>query len=334
MNHRTLYVSILLLGLITNWARAQISTEYQPMAVEGAHWICYKAYDKPWGDEYFSWTIRGDTLIRGKIYKKMYRDDLFIDHVNKKLSNPPVVTKISLTALIRDDTFQRKVFGIIPPNSGLYRECIEGGQETLLFDFSASSGDTLQSCLLGNLAKRSSLLVDSITYTPYECFHTYGDKNDEKQLRTLNVNGYWESTFAKNRVKILERIGYQKYGPFFEQWRGSGGIILEWQKIGGLLCYCVGTNADCNIITSSKEISYLPIRIFPNPVEDRLYFESNSTPLKWLRVYHSSGLLINELFHISASGSYIDTYLLQPGHYYLQGLGEGGEIYLGKFIKL
>lgn len=334
MKKRTLYVFILSLWLITNWASAQINTEYQPMAVEGAHWICYKAYDRPWGDEYFSWTIRGDTVIEGKVYKKMYRDDFFIDHPNQKLSYPPVVIKISLTALIRDDTLQRKVFGIIPPTSGLYRECILGGQETLLFDFSASSGDTLQSCLLGNLAKRSLLQVDSITYTPYECFHTYGDKNDKKQLRTLNVNGYWESTFAKNSVKILERIGYQKYGPFFEQWRGSGGIILEWQKIGGLLCYCVGTNADCNIITSAKEISYLPIRIFPNPVEDRLYFESNTTSLKWLKVYHSSGLLVNKLLPVSTYENYIDTHLFQPGHYYLQGLGEGGEIYLGKFIKL
>jgi hypothetical protein len=332
MKHSTLYVSILLLGLITNWASAQISTEYQPMAIEGAHWICYKAYDRPWGDEYFSWTIRGDTVIKGKVYKKMYRDDLLIDHVNQRLSNPPVMIKTSLIALMRDETEGRKVYGIILPQANLSNSC-DTSEEIVLFDFSAVPNDTLRSCSSWPIIK-TPLLVDSITYTPYRCTPTYGDKNDEKQLRTLNVTGYWESMLAKNSVKILEKIGYKNFGPFFEQWRGNGGIILEWQKVGGLICYCVGTNADCNIITSPKEISYLPIRIFPNPVEDRLYFESNYSPFKSLRVYHSSGLLINKLLHVSARGSYIDTHLLQPGHYYLQGLGEGGEIYLGKFIKL
>lgn len=332
MKKRTLYVFILPLWLITNWASAQISTEYQPMAVEGAHWICYKAYGRPWGEEYFSWTIRGDTLIKGIGYKKMYRDDLLIDHANQRLSNPPILTKTRLIALIRDETESRKVYSIILPQAYLYNLC-DTGREIVLFDFSAVPKDTLRSCSAWPIIK-TPLLVDSITYTPYECLHTYGDKNDENQLRTLNVNGYWESMLARSNIKILEKIGYKNFGPFFEQWRGNGGIILEWQKIGGLLCYCVGTNADCNIITPTKEISYLPIRIFPNPVEDRLYFESNSTPLKWLKVYHSSGLLVNRLLPVSTYENYIDTHLFQPGHYYLQGLGEGGEIYLGKFIKL
>lgn len=332
MKNRTLYVPILFLGLLTNWASAQISTEYQPMAVEGAHWICYKAYSRPWGDEYFSWTIRGDTLIKGKSYKKMYRDDLLIDHVKQRLSNPPIMTKTRLIALMRDESVERKVYSIILPQAYLSNLC-DTGREIVLFDFSAVPNDTLRSCSSWPMIK-TPLLVDSITYTSYECFHTYGDGNDEKQLRTLNVNGYWESIRTKSSVEILEKIGYKNFGPFFEQWHGTGGIILEWQKVGGLICYCVGTNADCNIITSSKEISYLPIRIFPNPVEDRLYFESNNTTLRWLKVYHSSGLLVNKLLSVSANKNYIDTYLIQPGHYYLQGIGEGGEIYLGKFIKL
>lgn len=332
MKKRTLYVFILSLWLITNRTSAQISTEYQPMAVEGAHWICYKAYGRPWGDEYYSLSIRGDTVINSHVYKKMYRDDLLIDHVKQRLSNPPIMTKTRLIALLRDESVERKVYGIILPQAYLYNLC-DTSEEIVLFDFSAAPNDTLRSCSAWPMIK-TPFFVDSITYTSYECFHNYGDENDEKQLRTLNVNGYWESIITKSSVEISEKIGYKNFGPFFEQWRGNGGIILEWQKVGGLICYCVGTNADCNIITPTKEISYLPIRIFPNPVDDRLYFESNSTPLKWLKVYHSSGLLVNRLLPVSTYENYIDTHLFQPGHYYLQGLGEGGEIYLGKFIKL
>ncbi len=332
MKYSTLYVSILLLGLLTNWASAQISTEYQPMAVEGAHWICYKAYDKPWGDEYYSLSIRGDTVINGQVYKKMYRDNLFIDHVNQRLSNPPIVIDVLLIALIRDDLAKRKVYGIIFPIANQFGTCVSE-EETILFDFNAGLGDTLRSCsALPKIA--TPLIVDSVSLNKYECFFTYNVNNNNNLFRTLNIKGYWESRLEQNNMKIMEGIGYKGYGPFYERWGGNGGIILDWQRVGGLLCYCVGTNADCNIITSAKEIGYLPIHIFPNPVEDRLYFESNNTTLKWLKVYHSSGLLVNELLPFSASGSYIDTHLLQPGHYYLQGLGEGGEIYLGKFIKL
>lgn len=332
MKHTPLCLPILFFVLIAKITNAQISTEYQPMAVEGAHWICYKAYDRPWGDEYFSWTIRGDTLINNQAYKKIYRDDFFIDHVNKRLSNPPIITGTRLIALIRDETAGRKVYGIILPNANLFNLC-DTGEETILFDFSAVPNDTLHSCSSWPTIK-TPLLVDSITYTPYACFHTYGDKNDEKQLRTLNVNGYWESILAKNSVKILEKIGYQKYGPFFEQWRGNGGIILEWQKIGGLLCYCVGTNTDCNIITSSKEISYLSIRIFPNPVEERLYIKipNTQTNLYVLRIYATDGKLLKQFS--SLVGDYIDTSTLIPGQYYLQGIDGAGKTYSGRFIKI
>jgi hypothetical protein len=71
--------------------------DYQPMAVEGAHWIiAHNLAAAPWLEEMFSLTIRGDTIIkitlvdlRGKIYEIIrvdrYYDELEIN-LNEKYS--------------------------------------------------------------------------------------------------------------------------------------------------------------------------------------------------------------------------------------------------------
>jgi len=109
MKHTPLCLPILFFVLIAKITNAQISTEYQSMAVEGAHWICYKAFNKPWGDEYYSLSIRGDTILNSQVYKKMYRDDFFIDDANQRLPKFPNIIRTKLVTLIRDDVKQQKV---------------------------------------------------------------------------------------------------------------------------------------------------------------------------------------------------------------------------------
>lgn len=332
MKHATLYLLILFFGLIANAVGAQISTEYQPMAIEGAHWICFKAYFKPWGDEYYSWTIRGDTVVNGQDYKKVYRDDFFIDHSKEQLSPFPRVTKTALIALLRDHIPTRKVFGIFLSQANFYK--CAANDELLLFDFNLTKGDTLKSCLFSDYQDlRSSLVIDSVTYTHYDCAAAYPNQHEGKLRRTLNVDGYWDSVIRENNAEIMEGIGFKRYGPFFENWHGQDYPISPWIKIGGLICHCIGTDADCNIVTSARAISSIPIRIFPNPVEDRLYFEvSTDHVFKFLRVYHASGVLLKQFTPVQGQ-NFVDVHALPSGHFYLQGWSDNGKIYNGKFIK-
>lgn len=312
---------------------AQVSSKYQPMAVEGAHWICIKIYNKPWGDEYFSLTIRGDTAVNQQVYKKMYRDDFFID-MNLSLFKQPMVIRTQLTALIRDDTSARKVYGVIMPNVNLATPC-DTATEVVLFNFGAKPGDTLQSCSAAPIIE-TPLIVDSINYTPFNPVCNYNNIPSVKSFRTLNVSAFWYFYAAKTNEKISEGIGYQRFGPFFENWSGlNSGIQLEWVLYGGLICHCVGSDADCKIISSNKEISYRQLKIHPNPVEDRLYFEDPAEhKFKLLRIYHSSGQMVQQLPSRITYSGYINTSLLHPGQYFIQGIGEDGVIFRAKFIKL
>lgn len=54
--------------------------KYQPMAIEGAHWIVQQDYAETlWGpDHMFSYTVRGDSTWQGKIYKKIYIESLLL----------------------------------------------------------------------------------------------------------------------------------------------------------------------------------------------------------------------------------------------------------------
>lgn len=327
--------SLLLLFVAGTWisAPAQESSKYQPMAVEGAHWICTKIYNKPWGDEYFSWSIRGDTSVNQQVYKKMYRDEFFID-INHSLAKQPVVIGTQLTALMRDDTSERKVYGIILPDARLSTPC-DTATEVLLFNFGVNPGDTLQSCS-ADLIIETPLIVDSINYTDFNPFCNFNNSLSVRSLRTLNVSAFWNHYVAKDNQRISEGIGYQRFGPFFENWSGlNSGLQLEWVIYGGLICHCVGSDADCKIVSSNKEISYRPLKIYPNPVDDRLYFDAPADhKFKILKVYHSSGQMIQQLSAQIARNGYIDTSLLHPGQYFIQGIDEDGAMFNAKFIKL
>lgn len=329
-------LNLLLLVFVTSIGvslPAQVSTKYQPMAVEGAHWICIKIYNKPWGDEYFSLSIRGDTIVNQQVYKKMYRDDFFID-MNLSLFKQPMVIRTQLTALMRDDTSERKVYGVIMPGANLYTPC-DIAKEVVLFNFGVKPGDTLQSCSAAPIIE-TPLIVDSINYVSFNPICNYNNIPSSKSFRTFNVSAFWYFYAAKTTEKISEGIGYQRFGPFFENWSGlNSGIQLEWVLYGGLICHCVGSDADCKIVSSNKEISYRQLKIHPNPVEDRLYFENpDNQKFKILRIYHSSGQIVQQLSSQVIHNGYVNTSQLHPGQYFIQGIGEEGAIFSVKFIKL
>jgi len=330
MKHTPLCLPILFFVLIAKITNAQISTEYQSMAVEGAHWICYKAFNKPWGDEYYSLSIRGDTILNSQVYKKMYRDDFFIDDANQRLPKFPNIIRTKLVTLIRDDVKQQKVYVVFL--SELYKSC-NGDGEVLLHDFSLNMGDTLKYCEIVKFKKFDSFsyVIDSVSY---KGVYT-GQQNNLYSYpgrKIMYSKGSWGgvSRIIGFSPPIIEGIGFGDFGPFFENWNDS----LFGYRIGGLLRYCQGSNADCDIISSSQEIFSQPLGLFPNPVEERLYIKipNAQTNLYVLRIYAADGKLLKQFS--SLVGDYIDTSTLIPGQYYLQGIDGAGKTYSGRFIKI
>jgi hypothetical protein len=309
--------------------QAQIDTSYQPMAVEGAHWIMVKYYEKPWGDEYYSLTIRGDTLYNGRIYKKMYKDDFFIDHTLQRLSQNPKVIRRSLVAMIRDEPARRRVWGVILPL--VFGNTCPVYSETILFDFSSKVGDTLIACTKNQPRGAKPATIDSITYTKINCNFIPGNQS----YRTLNVGGIWTTLGRRTSIKILEKIGHSERGPIYDSWYSSGGLLPEGEGGGGLRCYCVGSDQDCNISTSTRTIDSKPIGIFPNPVSSRLYFDLDGIKqLQKLEIFHVNGQLIRQYPQFQSLEEGLDISNLSKGTYFIRAQSQDGYWYRAKFVKL
>ncbi len=226
---------------------------YQPMAVEGAHWVIQSdRLSTLWLDEKFVLSIRGDTIIQGQSYKKVYKEPYEFDESRKVfLKN---IAGSSLYALMRDDTTQRKVYAIMGETA--YDNCADS-EEYLLFDFSLTSGDTLSWCSLQEfkLDPEKPHIVDSSKVAS-----SYPTGGERKVLyAVLPFIGYLDATISEETMPIIEGFGYEHYGPFIV------GTSVEK--------YCVGTLEECELITDTEDISQTDIHIFPNPAADFIYVD-------------------------------------------------------------
>jgi hypothetical protein len=205
---------------------------YHPMAVEGAHWVIGSdQFVTPWLDGKFSLSVRGDSTLNEKVYKKVYKDFFEFDAERKIFYNN--IIRSSLYALMRDDTLERKVYAITGPT--FYENCPKS-EEYLLFDFSVEKRDTLQWCSLTGLRfdLDSIQRVDSTQIA-------YSYQTDEKRNTLYTIFGvaaYLDGSVIEQTVPIIEGFGYENYGPFIE-----GTTLLD---------YCIGTNAECGFITGTE----------------------------------------------------------------------------------
>jgi hypothetical protein len=241
---------VILFGSISCFLSAQ---PYQPMAVEGAHWVIRSdRLSTLWLDEKFIFSVRGDTTVSGQSYKKVYRDQYAFDEDRKVFSKNIIGS--SLYALMRDDTTQRKVYAILGETA--YDNCPEN-EEYLLFDFSLTQGDTLSWCSLQEFRfdPEQAHQVDSskVAYS-----YPTGDERNTLYA-VLPFIGYLDATIAEETMPIIEGFGYEHYGPFIT------GTSVEK--------YCVGTLEACELITDTENIAQTDIRIFPNPAHDFIYVD-------------------------------------------------------------
>lgn len=312
--------AVLLLGISFSIALSGLNAQaYQPMAKEGAHWIVgNQTLSPPWLAEKYSLTIRGDSLVNGKNYKKVYLEYFEFNDERKTHTNKIVYSY--LYALMRDDTLQRKVYAIT--GEALQHYCPEN-EEYLLYDFSVKEGDTLTWCILERRRSSSSVCrADSIRMLR----HRFSDRPVKAIYTRLGVSSYSDatSTVIERPVPIFEGFGSDLFSPFL-----FGNVLIN---------YCVGNDADCGLIVASKQVLSRPLKVFPNPTAEVLIVEKDNQDGQdisnsWLEIFDATGKMVKRQ-PLQNYQTKIDVQDLPKGFYLLRLNKSDASPYQSSFVKI
>lgn len=311
--------AVLLLGLSFFIALLGLNAQvYQPMAKEGTHWIVgNQTLSPPWLAEKYSLTIRGDSLVNGKNYKKVYLEYFEFNDERKIHTNKIVYS--NFYALMRDDTLERKVYAIT--RKTIQNDCPDN-EEYLLFDFSVKEGDTLTWCILDRRRHSWVCLADSIRMLK----HRFSDGPVKAIYTRLGVSGYSDATslVIVRPVPIFEGFGSELFSPFL-----SGNVLIN---------YCVGNDADCGLIVASKQALSRPLKVFPNPTADVLIVEKDNQDGQnlnnsMLEIFDATGKMVKRQ-PLQNHQTKIDVQNLHQGFYLLR-LSKSNELfYQHYFVKI
>ena len=199
---------------------------FNPTAVEGAHWIMIGQSNKDltYNDIGFSYTCTGDTTTNGFSYKKLYKENFRWNSATKNFYQPYQVIEKKLVGYLRDDaTLKRTYFR--PVVNAVFTGC-NFPNEYILFDFNFEVGDQLD---------MNDCIFEKLGYFP-----TIASK----------VNAYYPNFDDKKRTtyffiepdlpnKLIEGIGYNSVGLFYYPSLSHFVYLKE---------YCIGSNLQCGLI--------------------------------------------------------------------------------------
>ncbi len=221
-----------------------LAQDYEPMAVEGAHWIVFSIDDQ--GANHHVFSIEGDTVLTGVEYKKTYRTELFNETVYFDEFSPPYyLGEKKIIGAMRDDVVGRRVFYFPMENFYSAYDTCDIFSDMLIHDFSLEVGDTVGGCLHGYPDYPPG--IDSIAIE-----FLWG-----KNRRILYSNVF---------ANLVEGIGTDM-GPFWPLHSAPHPA-----KPTALIDYCIGTDEECNLLVSSagEKFNGSEFKISPNPARDHL----------------------------------------------------------------
>jgi hypothetical protein len=253
-----------------------------------------------------------DTVIEGKVYN-LSRQYPF-EQVNPGWLIPPFVidtVSIPTNFFIREDTIERKVY--------IYDPYLTPTDQ-LLYDFSLSVGDTLQSDYnVGPLGSPIVLMtIDSITLQN-------GEKRKEFIFYAFDTNNI--------TANYIEGIGGQQglfapIFPAFEQNEFYGYFCINENEINLWGDQCIWY-----FVGMSNQNENQTIKVFPNPAQDILNVNlSQKIPFADLTVSNIQG---KEIFRekLNHSSNKITISQINPGIYIYQ-ITSGQFIKQGKIVVL
>lgn len=315
-----------------------LNAQYMPLVEESKYWIYYDFQARPRPTTGFLITIKGDTILNSKLYKKVYKYELS-GELKNLANNEPLqfvadfpykLKEKELISFLREDIIEKLVYNLpinkdscLTPSSGNVNPCNDiifcDTIEHLLFDFSLQTNDTLNYCCFAPLHYNWEIRpkkVDSIKYEMH--FGKY-----RNTFYTIGVNSYLPNFMApgqipESQVKIIEGVGFKHQGLFN-------------YRFGNLVDYCEGELNSCNIISSIKEISLSDseVVVFPNPTTGHLKFDAKH------RIAEISLLSSNSVELVTVKNeTQLDINNLPVGIYICKIKLENGSIINKKVIKL
>lgn len=322
--------------------------QYIPFPESGAKWsldiITPRSFPTPSYPDVITGYIHetaGDTLINDTLYQKItqtktwthkiyYHSDGDVSyHTKENCSNCLPILKV----LLRQDTLEEKVYvrkinnESLPYYEGTILDYMDIGDETTLFDFSSTIGDTIYFPSSSSFNIISN--IDTVIY------------NDNIPRKRIHFDGYLEPNAGPFGVhSLVEGIGCN----------GLFGIVPTWNSNGRTRFNCFSINNEyikgegfygCDSVDVISSITNIEkeetITIFPNPVSEKLTIGYNNLPNKeniTITIHDHLGRLIglyDEFF--STSQNEIDVHHLTAGMYYLSIKNQTQIIFTDKFIK-
>jgi len=213
---------------------------------------------------------------------------------------------------IREDIGAQKIFYLNVSEEFEWLNC--GGEEILLYDFSAELGDTVYHCPNSDLyyVIQSVEIVEEYTNSEID-FSGFGGG------RVFEV---FSSEF--NFSIIYEGVG-SNIGPIHE----PPNISVPGNEILAAHSY------DCAFILSTNESIRVSSEIFPNPVKNNLNVKlGEGAKLSGIKIYDVS-CQIQVTDKISGTDFSVDIEKLANGLYFIMGYDEAGrQIFNQRFVKM
>ncbi len=309
---KTNTILFLIVTLLLSFGTQTKAQEYVPLAVDGVHWIV--SYDimetPPPMDALWEYHANGDTIVEDQSYLKVYRREL---ELNESFMPPFVpATEFELVGLLREDSGERKVYSILLAEQMSAISFCPIGEESLLFDFSLSVGDTASFC-----AMPGSDIIGDIEITAISPIMHWG----------LETRAY--ETFVGS---YYEGIG-SDYGLFEIMFAPLKSGNNRYVNSTFLEYYCRET--PCEFIVSTEELheTTTGLIIQPNPATTELWLQlpaNSALAQAQIALYNSSG----KLLHKAKPGSHfhkIDVAHLPKG-LYLVRVWDGQKWYVEKLV--
>lgn len=295
-------VTVILI-LITGSANGQTSI-YHPFPDSNVVWNFHyfmNCFANGIGDQYYSITISGDTLINSQSYHKLSTP--FVQSFSTGFCGG---VDIGYKGAIRQDTLNRKVFFIPPSNN----------TEQLLYDFNMQVGDTVEG------------IIESLS----------SPKDTVQSIDSVLIDGSYRKRWIINscyEINFIEGIG-SIYGLF----ETSPGCINDLANFW-ITCFqqnevtlYPNPSTNCELITSIKETFPKPIQatVSPNPFHYSALLQLNSNFEKAdIIIYNAFGAQVRQQNIISQMTT-LNRDELSNGIYFYQIINNNRRIHAGKFI--
>ncbi|MFK7908675.1 MAG: T9SS type A sorting domain-containing protein, partial [Chitinophagales bacterium] len=203
-------------------------------------------------------------------------NESFYDEGMGEFTRPYQVVSSGVMALIRDNVEEKKVYVVFMYNG--YFDC-PANVEHVLYDFSLTKGDQLTGCT-------TDFYIDSFNPQPLIIDSVFLYDFEEESRKTLRVEGVipLDELPLLEPLFFIEGIGLQTWGIFFTYFPPA------LFSFSGLVDYCIGTDADCGIVTNIEENLYQQgFALYPTLIQNDSFCIESSLSKVSLHIYDLTG---------------------------------------------